>query len=656
MGDPGTSVRQAVPAELSSFIGRERELTRTAALLATERLVTLTGPAGIGKTRLAVRTVRVLARAGGADVVWADLAALPGHAGRALEEELGLHLEGREALLVLDGCESLGERAGPFVARVLARSPRVRILATSQRRLGAEGEARVPVPPLSVPAAPPDPARRHPVSEVAGYAAVRLYEERARGADPFFELTDRNAGAVAALCRALDGIPGALELAAARAHRYAPAEALRRLTADPLGFLAGGAGRAGGADALRSHRLCSPAERLLWERLSVFAGPFDRAAVVEVCGFGALSPRATAEALRGLSPALLAEPGQPGRYRLPLSVRAYAARRLAHAPGGDGATAARRHHERCRETARRAAALWRSGAQREARTLAVRELPELRLAMNPLAAAGPGAALEIAVTLWFLWSPCGLAAEGRRHLERALALHPAPRPARALWLAAWLVVCSGEAEAADPLLVEGWCAAVQEGEDACLAYLAHTRGVVALWRDRPWEAAAEFRDALELLPGEPEFGPGLEALRAALTVALAHTDPASVPVEEGPPDGPVDLWARSWTGYAHATVQRREGRPALARTELLGVLEIQLALGDRLGQAFSVELLAELEADMGRYEDSARLLGAVSRTRPAAATTPRAERILRVRMDPEAFRTAHAEGAGTPLRLLLPEL
>lgn len=88
---------------------------------------------------------------------------------------------------------------------------------------------------------------------------------------------------------------------------------------------------------------------------------------------------------------------------------------------------------------------------------------------------------------------------------------------------------------------------------------------------------------------------------------------------------------------------------------MLRVLEIQLALGDRLGQAFSVELLAELEADAGRYEDAARLLGAVSGTRPAAAATPRAERILRVRMDPEAFRAARAEGARTPLRALLPE-
>ncbi|KIF06207.1 hypothetical protein PL81_08795, partial [Streptomyces sp. RSD-27] len=123
----------------------------------------------------------------------------------------------------------------------------------------------------------------------------------------------------------------------------------------------------------------------------------------------------------------------------------------------------------------------------------------------------------------------------------------------------------------------------------------------------------------------------------------------------GAGDGP-DLWARSWAGYAQALLQRRDGRPALARTWLLRSLKTQLALGDRLGQALSVELLAQLEADLGRYELSARLLGAVSGYRPASACAPRAERVLRLKLTPEALRTAYAEGARTPLRELLPEL
>lgn len=689
MGEAGAGMRLAVPAELSSFIDRERELTALASLLATERLITLTGPAGIGKTRLAVRSVRTLTGRDGLDAVWMDLAALPERRWAELEGELADRLAGRGALLVLDGCEQLGEAGAGLAAGLLSRLPGLRILATSQRRLRLAGEAVLAVPPLAVPPLPvlplsvspaavplpasrlhppstplpasmgdrvPDPAAgRLPVAAVSGYAAVRLFEERARGADPFFELTDLNAAAVAALCRALDGIPGALELAAGRAHQYAPGQALRRLGADPLAFLAGGAGRSTRVDAERSHRLASPAERLLWERLSVFAGPFDRAAVAEVCGFGELTPDTAAEALQRLAPGLLADAG-PGRYRLPLSVRAYAGRLLAHGPSGDGAATARRHHERCRVVAERAAQLWRAGAQREARALALRELPELRAAMNPLSASGPDTALEIAVSLWFLWSACGMAAEGRRHLERALALHPAPRPARALWLAAWLVAGFGDPDGADPLLVEAWTAAVHEGEDTCLAYLAHVRGTVALWEHRYEEAADEFRDGLELLSADPDFGPGREALEAAHTMAVAHTDPLSVPLEAGPPGDPTDLWARSWACYAHALVQRGEGRPALARTELLRALRTQLALDDQLGQAFTVELLAELEADQAHYAQAARLLGAVSHSRPRAASAPQALHTVRTRLTPEAFRTAYGTGARTPLRDLLPEL
>ncbi|MFI9062732.1 ATP-binding protein [Streptomyces sp. NPDC053429] len=664
MGDPVADVGQAVPAELSSFVGRRRELARAAALLATERLVTLTGPAGVGKTRLAVRAVRTVTGADGLDTVWVDVSTLPGFRRVVLEHRLLHGLAGREVLLVLDGCEQLGEAAAPVVENLLRWLPRVRVLVTSQRRLALPGEAELAVPPLSYPPAPPDPVAPLPVDRIAGFAAVRLYEDRARGADPFFELTDRNAAAVAALCRALDGIPGALELAAGRAHQYAPLQALQRLAAEPLSFLAGGAGRATLVDAERSLRLSSPTERLLWERLSVFAGSFDTAAVAEVCGFGELTPDTAARALARLAPALLADGEHPGRYRLPLSVRVYAARRLAHRPGGDGHTAALRHHGHWRGLAREAAGLWREGAQTQARELALRELPDLRAAMNPLSAAGPGAALEIAVDLWFLWSACGLAAEGRRHLERALALHPAPRPARALWLAAWLVAGSGEADTSDPLLVEAWSTAVQEGEDACLAYLAHVRATVALWEERYEDAAAEYAEALELLPAECRFGPGRQVLRAGRTLALAHTGPtppeekeeAAEAEAEATPARGADAWARSWERYARAVAESRAGRPVRARTELLRALETQLVLDDRLGQSFSAELLAELEAARGHYERAALLLGAARRTRPAVACAPRALGILRDRMHPQALRDAYAQGARTALRALLPEL
>ncbi|MER5774538.1 hypothetical protein ABT144_09620 [Streptomyces sp. NPDC002039] len=657
MGDPEACARRTVPAELSDVVGRDRETAATAELLASGRLVTLTGPAGIGKTRLALRTVRALTSGDGADTVWVELSTLPESRWAVMEHELVHGLDGREVLLVLDGCEQLGDEAARVVADLMAWLPRARILATSQRRLDLPGEAELAVPPLSLPAEPRDPAARQPAAAIVGSAAVRLYEEHARGADPFFELTDANAAAVAALCRALDGIPAALELAAGRAHRYPPLEALRCLTADPLTFLAGGAGRATRVDAERTHRLASPAERLLWERLSVFAGPFDAAAVADVCGFGELTPAAAVEALARLAPALLADEEHPGRHRLPLSVRAHAAMRLARRPGDDGTTVALRHQERCRSLAERAARLWRGGAQSEARALALAELPELRAAMNPLT-AGPGAALELAVTLWFLWSACGLPAEGRCHLERALALHPRPRPARALWLAAWLTAILDGTDGTDPLLVEAWSAAVREGDDACLAHLAHVRGTIALWERRHESAVTEYREALELLPAGPVSGPGREAFRAALALALAHVDPLAEPSVEppaDPPGGRRDPWARSWTSHASAVRLACQGRTDAARTEVTRALETQSALGDRTGRALSAELLAELEAGQGRYARSARLLGSVSGARPAAARPPRALDVLGDRMPEEELRAAYAEGARIGPRALLPE-
>ncbi|WP_328967813.1 ATP-binding protein [Streptomyces sp. NBC_00239] len=664
MAESPGGVRAMVPAEPSSFVGREDELAATAALLATGRLVTLTGPAGIGKTRLAIRAVRT-GRTGqpagrrAPETVWADLAGLPEERWAALEGELVDGLAGRPVLLVLDGCEQLGETCAGLVGQLLVRLPQLRVLATSQWPLGIDPEVCLPVPPLAV---PPVEAEGDAAADPAAYPAVRLFTERALGADPFFELTRRNSAPVARLCRALDGIPGALELAAGRLHQYAPEQALRRVEADPLRFLAGGAGRGTRGDVERTHRLCSPAERLLWERLSVFAGAFDQAAVEAVCGFGALSTEEAGEALRRLAPGLLLDAG-PGRHRLPLSVRAHAARQLL--VRGDHTEAARRHHEWYRLTAERSAQLWRAGLQREARELALRELPDLRLAMNPVGGAGAAAALEVAVALWFLWAACGLLVEGRRHLERALAAHPAPRPARALWLTAWLVGCLGEADGADPLLIEGWAAAVQEGEDTCVAYLAHARGTVALWDTRFDDAAGEFREALDLLPAQPEFGPGRGALIAAHTLALSWTDPSAVPVEDGPPTG-ADPWARAWVGYAHAQVLRREDQVRAARGELLRALGTQLALGDLLGQAAAAELLAALETDLGRHREGAMLLGAVDRIRAVLLRDPRAaafwargrapaETVLRARLSEAEYTRAYAEGARAGLRTLLPD-
>ncbi|THA44164.1 hypothetical protein [Streptomyces sp. A1136] len=229
----------------------------------------------------------------------------------------------------------------------------------------------------------------------------------------------------------------------------------------------------------------------------------------------------------------------------------------------------------------------------------------------------------------------------------------------------------GEADAGDPLLVEAWSAAVQEGEDACLAYLAHTRGTVALWQERYEDAAAEYRDALGLLPPDPGFGPGRGALRAARAPARAHgrgrrsrhggcdRRPGRAAGGSGGSGGPVRRGRRP-VGPFPGVVRpgRRRGRRGprgagpYRGTARLGD---RLAPDDRLGRSLSAELPAALEADGGHDERPALLLGAVSRGRPAVAREPGAPRTLRERMTPRALRAAYAQGARTGLRALLPE-
>jgi predicted ATPase len=235
---PGRADRPspAVPAPLSSFVGREREVQELKRLLSGTRLLTLTGPGGVGKTRLALEVSRDLDSGEMfADGVWfaglaplADAALVPQEtaaalgireeAGRSILETMQAALRPRRLLLVLDNCEHLVQACAQVADALLRACPRLTILATSRESLNIAGETVWPVPPLSVPARAetwsPDGLLRH--------EAVRLFVERARTAVPTFVLTDANAAATGEICTRLDGIPLAIELAAARVRRLAP--------------------------------------------------------------------------------------------------------------------------------------------------------------------------------------------------------------------------------------------------------------------------------------------------------------------------------------------------------------------------------------------------------------------------------------------------
>jgi hypothetical protein len=239
-----------LPLQLSSLIGRHRERTKAGRLLAERRLLTLTGPGGSGKTRLALAVAGDVAEDFEDGVWWVALAPLSDPEfvpqavawvlevregpGRPLIETLADHLASRETLLILDNCEHLVEACERLAGALLYASPNLRILATSREPLGVAGETVLLVPPLSL----PDPGHPPAPEELERYEAVRLFVERAGSATPTFELTERNASTVALLCRNLDGIPLAIELAAARTKVLSVAQISSRL-ADNFWLLKG---------------------------------------------------------------------------------------------------------------------------------------------------------------------------------------------------------------------------------------------------------------------------------------------------------------------------------------------------------------------------------------------------------------------------------
>lgn len=329
--------RGTVPQESSSFIGREDELTAIRAALDTNRLVTLTGPGGVGKTRLAVQ-VAAGAREHPDGVRWCELGAITdpaavGHAvaaaigarqqpGSDITESVRAYLATRSLLLVVDNCEHVLDAAAALLAALLRSCPRLTVLATSRTPLGVPGEQIQPIAPLPVPGDDTDPA---------GSASVLLFADRARAVRPGLDLTGPNLDHVAEVCRRLDGLPLAIELAAARMRALNPADLADRL-GDGLKLLAARSTAVERHRTLRavvdwSYTLLSPAEQRLFDRLSVFAGGFTLAAAEQVCAEPGL-----VDTLAALVDGSLVTAGPSAgqvRYGMLATLRAYAAEKLA---------------------------------------------------------------------------------------------------------------------------------------------------------------------------------------------------------------------------------------------------------------------------------------------------------------------------------------
>ncbi len=335
-GETGKPVLPALPAQLTSFVGRDAELRQVAELLTRARLVTLTGPGGTGKTRLAVEVAAAqagpvafveLAPHGGADVAAAVLDALglrESARGGPQDpvERLISALRDRSVLLVLDNCEHVVDVAARLAARLLAACPRLRVLATSREPLGITGEQLAPVPRLTVP--PPGTA----AAQARQFAAVRLFADRAAASDPAFAVDESTIGDVQHVCAALDGLPLALELAAARVRTLDLGEIAARLD-DRFRLLSRGSRTAEARHrSLRgvvewSWELLTGEERELAQRLTVFPGGATASAAAEVCG-------ADVDLLPELADKSLVE-AVGGRFRMLETIRAFGAEKLAEA-------------------------------------------------------------------------------------------------------------------------------------------------------------------------------------------------------------------------------------------------------------------------------------------------------------------------------------
>jgi predicted ATPase len=295
-----STYKQNLPAAISSFIGREQELGVLRQRLREHRLITLTGTGGTGKTRLAVEAAAgELGRF--ADGVWlvefaglstsdllaetiAKVLALPEAPDLAPLEQLGAFLQARHLLLVLDNCEHLIEESARIVAFLLARCPRLVVLATSREPLAIGGEVVLHIPPLSL----PDPAQPIEVPSLLHYDALRLFVERAEAAEPSFHLTASNAAAVVEICRRLDGIPLALELAAGRVRGMGVTLLAARLDQRFRLLISGDRTALPRQQTLQatidwSYRLLSASEQVVLRRLGIFAGDFSLDAAEGVC-------------------------------------------------------------------------------------------------------------------------------------------------------------------------------------------------------------------------------------------------------------------------------------------------------------------------------------------------------------------------------------
>jgi len=678
--------RSDLPSVPGRLIGRAAEMGALRALLPDPevRLVTLTGPPGVGKTRLALTSAAAVAgefpdgvafvdltRVRDPDLVPAEVAGAVGPDVGVATERLPEALAGKRLLLVLDNFEHV-LAAATSVGELVTTCPGLTVLITSRERLHLRGERELPVPPLAL----PRPAELADPVRVAAAPAVALLVEQVQSFDPAFTVTADNQAALAEICVRLDGLPLALELAAPRLRLFNPAELLFRLR-HRVGSLASDARdvpdrhRTLSSALAWSHDLLGPEERAMFRQLSVFVGGWTLEAAGAVCPVA--DPVATTASLVDKSLIRRSGSGPVARFAMLESLREFAAEHLDHA-GETGPTRAR-HAEYFAGLAVGIESRVGTGDERAAIEGVGLEVANLRQALaHLLESARPAAALPVAAALGWYFYTRGQLGAGQGTLQRAIAAATDSPDASREGLASTLILVGaiawarGDLDRAEECLVEGLRVDDGDGSVRLRAIATAFLGHVARARGRAAEADARYEEAGRLhgllanVPGvawsrydlgllarrRHEFDRAAALLRESL-VAFRELDYA---------------WAIGCVAWALATVEQRRGRLEEAAGLLGEALERFEATDDVRGVAQCLETAAAVASARGEPASAARLLGAAEgmRTRLAAplpqeeqgtrgAVVLRTRHVLGVRAAEEAHDAGRAMSTAAALDL-----
>ena len=665
-----------LPVELTSFVGRRRGLADLKRALASTRLLTLTGAGGVGKTKLALRAGRESTRQYPDGVWFVELApiqepelvpqavfaalSLQDHQSSWAVSTLGEYLADKRLLLILDNCEHVHDAAAVVAGTLLRACPDVRILATSRQALGVIGEVVIDVPTLSLPEdgdASPEMLLRSD--------AVALFVERAGAVQQGFAVDAANAAAILSVCAHVDGIPLALELAAVRL-RSLGLDALDRGLSARLGAL--GTGDRSAAPRQQtlegaidwSYQLLSEHERLLWARLSVFAGGFELDAAQAVCAGDGLD----AEEIPGLVGSLVEKSvvkrrqGEAAdRFRLLEPLRQFGRERLREA-GGE-TSFQRSHRDWIRELAsiagsndaRQVQAFERISVERANLWTAL----EFCLSGSDEAAVGA----EICRDLWIYWVSRGPATDARRVLAALLAMTPVPDRSRGtlLWVSAFLVSQQGDLPSTTRMSVEALEIGRAMRDPDIVVWALQSLGVAA-YLDRRWDDT--IRCATESLNLAETMALRFATLSATALLVLANAysgrvDEAIASAQDGIAlsEDLGETWERATLFQILAVVSLRRGELAEAERQARRSLELKWGLVDLVGMASVLETLASIAMASAAGERAATLLGAadamwrsipMSILEPLRADHDHAESDARAAMGGAQFEAAHRVG------------